>query len=72
MKFFTERVKENIQYGMGVGFVLNGTAIYLGSRFSHPDMTNIRWFLNYWYVWVTSIAVVVGGAYLMESSKEEK
>ena len=29
-------------------------------RFSNPDMTDIRWFIEYWHIWLAWFVVWVG------------
>lgn len=36
---------------MGLSIIIPLTIFIVYHRFSHPDMTDIRWFVEYWKIW---------------------
>ena len=43
-------MNKNQMFGIFI-FAITTIAI-LAQRFSHPDMTQVRWFIEYWHVWL--------------------
>jgi hypothetical protein len=40
------------------------TAAMIVFRFMHPDMTAIRWLIEFWYIWLAWIVIVPAAGYL--------
>jgi hypothetical protein len=53
----------------GITIIILGTALFVWQRFSHPDMTDIRWFMEFWYYWLEWIAVLFIGLFIAETAK---
>lgn len=45
------------------------TAFIICSRFSHPDMTSVRWFITYWREWLVYFIVLWLGFWLYAISQ---
>jgi hypothetical protein len=43
---------------------LSMTAAMIVFRFMHPDMTAIRWLIEFWYIWLAWIVIVPAAGYL--------
>lgn len=53
-----------MKHALGLALILIGFVALLMIRFTNPDMTETRLFMEYWYAWITIIAVMFGGASL--------
>lgn len=53
-----------IKHAVGLVLILVGFVALLMIRFTNPDMTETRLFIEYWYDWIAIIAVMLGGASL--------
>lgn len=54
-------MKQKTGYALIIAAI--GATIYV--RLSHPDMTETRLFIDFWYVWLAVVAVVFAGIWLL-------
>lgn len=40
-------------------------------RFLHPDMTEVRWLINFWYIWLGWYLLIVVSVYLFTLGDNE-
>ena len=53
-------IKKMIKY-IGIALSITSPFILIGHRFLFPDLTQIQWLLEFWYVWLAGIGVLVSG-----------
>ncbi|MBN8654814.1 MAG: hypothetical protein J0M11_03690 [Anaerolineae bacterium] len=54
---------------IGLLFMLAGLGAVLWSRFTNPDMTSVRWFIEYWHIWLASMLGVGVGIWIYNYSR---
>ena len=53
-------MKKIIKYA-GLLIALVSFGLMTWQRYSYPDMTNIRWFIDFWHVYLSGFAGIVAG-----------
>jgi hypothetical protein len=66
-------MKNFLKY-LGLLIALGSTAAMMWHRFSYPDMTQVRWLIEFWYIWLVWFgSVILGGSlYLIGDGKSTK
>jgi predicted tellurium resistance membrane protein TerC len=55
---------KKIIYWLGVVIAVLATIGMVSHRFYNPDMTQIRWFIEFWYIWLAWFVSVLIGAFM--------
>lgn len=53
-------MKTIIKY-LGLAIAVGSAVALMWHRFSYPDITQVRWFIEFWFVWVAWFACTILG-----------
>ena len=60
---------KKVIYWLGVVIVVFATISLVVHRFYNPDMTQVRWFIEFWYIWLAWFVSVAIGLFMITSAK---
>jgi hypothetical protein len=56
-------MRKVIKY-LGLCLVVVLAVAIVWHRFSYPDMTQVRWFIEFWYIWLAWFVLTITGYWL--------